>query len=265
VTSQGSSSRISQQVAARVDEGRLSNLRRWNLGLTMLHAAQAVAVVVLASDFAIELSTAYPDGPPGSRLPQPSATFDVPIGTAVAAFLALAALDHGLTATVLRTRYERDLKRGINRFRWMEYSLSATIMILLIAFYAGITQLTAAIAIIGTNVAMILFGWLQESMNPPTRVSTTMLPFWFGCVAGAAPWVAITLNIVGSETVPGFVYGIFISLFVFFMSFALNQYLQYREVGPWRSYLFGEKAYLVLSLGAKSALAWQIFGGSLAG
>ncbi len=92
-----------------------------------------------------------------------------------------------------------------------------------------------------------------------------MLPFWFGCIAGAAPWVAISLNIVGSKTVPGFVYGIFISLFVFFMSFALNQYMQYREVGPWRSYAFGEKVYLVLSLGAKSALAWQIFGGSLAG
>jgi hypothetical protein len=49
------------------------------------------------------------------------------------------------------------------------------------------------------------------------------------------------------------------------MSFALNQYLQYRKIGPWRSYAFGEKAYLVLSLGAKSALAWQIFAGSLAG
>jgi len=265
VTSQENSSRASRNVAAGVNEARLANLRRWNLGLTVLHAAQAVAVLILASDFAIDLSTAYPEGPPGSRLPLPTTAFDVPIGMAVSVFLALAALDHGLTATVLRTRYEGDLRRGINRFRWVEYSLSATIMILLIAFYAGITQLTAAIAIIGTNVSMILFGWLQESMNPPDRDTTTMLPFWFGCIAGAAPWVAISLNIFGSETVPGFVYGIFISLFLFFMSFALNQYLQYRKIGPWRSYAFGEKAYLVLSLGAKSALAWQIFAGSLAG
>ena len=34
--------------------------------------------------------------------------------------------------------------------------------------------------------------------------------------------------------------------------------------GAWASYAFGEQAYLVLSLVAKSALAWQIFGGSLA-
>jgi hypothetical protein len=65
--------------------------------------------------------------------------------------------------------------------------------------------------------------------------------------------------------VPGFVYGIVTSLFVFFMSFALNQWLQYRRIGRWADYAFGEKVYLVLSLVAKTALAWQIFGGSLAG
>jgi hypothetical protein len=138
-------------------------------------------------------------------------------------------------------------------------------MIVLIAFYTGITGIAALIGIIGANVAMILFGWLQESSNPPGRATTTMAPFWFGCIAGIAPWVAIAINLFGAETVPGFVFGIFFSLFVFFMSFALNQWLQYREVGRWRSYAFGEKAYLVLSLVAKSALAWQIFAGSLAG
>ncbi len=151
----------------------------------------------------------------------------------------------------------------------MEYSVSATIMVLLIGSYNGLTGITEVIAIIGANVAMILFGWLQELMNPPGRSRTTMLPFWFGCIAGAAPWVAILVNLVGagggSNAVPGFVYGIVVSLFVFFMSFALNQWLQYRRIGRWTDYAYGEKVYLVLSLVAKSALAWQIFGGSLAG
>jgi hypothetical protein len=56
-----------------------------------------------------------------------------------------------------------------------------------------------------------------------------------------------------------------VSLFLFFNSFALNQWLQYKQIGRWLSYAFGEKTYLVLSLVAKSALAWQIFAGSLAG
>ena len=63
--------------------------------------------------------------------------------------------------------------------------------------------------------------------------------------------------------IPGFVYGIIVSLFLFFNSFALVQYLQYRAKGKWKNYLRGERAYIVLSLVAKSALAWQIFSGTL--
>ncbi len=259
------STTVPDTVATGVDEPTLRNLRRWNLGLTVLHAVQAVVVLVLATDFAITVTSSFPEGPPGTAAPAPDALFDVRVGAAIAVFLGLAALDHLLTATVLRERYESGLRHGINRFRWLEYSVSATVMVLLICFYNGITGLEAVVPIIGANVAMILFGWLQEAMNPPGRSTTTMLPFWFGCVAGAAPWVVILVNLIGSETVPGFVYGIVISLFVLFNSFALNQWLQYRQVGPWRSYAFGEKTYLVLSLVAKSLLAWQIFGGSLAG
>ena len=72
---------------------------------------------------------------------------------------------------------------------------------------------------------------------------------------GVAPWISIAVNIVGAKTVPGFVYGIAIVQFIFFFSFGLNQWLQYREVGRWTDYAFGETTYLVLSLVAKSVLA----------
>ena len=252
-------------VARGMSDARLAGLRRWNIGLTVLHLAQAVAIVLLAGDFAISVTSSFPEGPPGTAPSAPDVLFDVRIGWAVAVFLGLAALDHALTATVSRGRYEHDLRGGINRFRWSEYAVSATVMVILIVFYSGITGVSAVIAVAGANVGMILFGWLQERMNPPGRSSTTMLPFWFGTVAGLAPWIAVTVNVLGSATVPGFVYGIVIAQFLLFFSFGLNQWLQYREVGPWSDYALGEKSYLVLSLVAKSLLAWQIFAGSLAG
>jgi hypothetical protein len=250
-------------IASGVTSERLTNLRRWNLGLTVLHAAQAAVILVMASDFAITVTSTFPEGPPGSPSPAPDSLFDVRIAPAVAVFLGLAALDHLVTATLARGTYEADLRGGINRFRWVEYSLSATLMVLLIATYTGITDIAALIAIAGANVGMILFGWVQERSNPPGRSATTMVPFYFGALIGIAPWVAIAVNIIGAPVVPGFVYGIFAAQFVFFFSFGVNQWLQYREVGPWSDYAFGEKGYLVLSLGAKSVLAWQIYGGSL--
>jgi len=252
------------EIATGVSVERLSGLRRWNLGLTALHLGQAALILFLTSDFAIAVTSSFPEGPPGTATPAPSTLFEVRIGWAIALFLGLAGLDHLLTATFARDVYERDLRRGINRFRWVEYSLSATVMVVLISFYFGVTSINAVIAVVGANVAMILFGWLQERMNPPGRTSTTMLPFWFGTLVGIAPWVAIAVNLVGAKTIPGGVYGIFVVQALFFFSFGLNQWLQYKGIGRWADYAFGEKAYLVLSLGAKSLLAWQIFAVSLA-
>ena len=131
-------------------------------------------------------------------------------------------------------------------------------------YLLGIAEIAAIIGIAGANVAMILFGWLQERFNAPDRTETTMMPFWFGTVAGVIPWLAIWFNVLTADEVPGFVYGIVVAETVLFFSFGLNQWLQYRRVGRWADYLVGEKRYLVLSLVAKSLLAWQIYGGSLA-
>ncbi len=251
--------------ATGVTTERLRGLRKWNIALAILHAAQAAGVLVLATSFSITVTSSYPAGPPGTTPNAPSSLFDVPVGPMIALFLFLAAADHLITATVGRSLYESDLRTGINRFRWVEYSVSSTVMLVLIGFYFGLTGISTVIAVIGANVAMILFGWLQERMNPPGRTETTMLPFWFGTLAGIAPWIAISVNLIGSKTVPGFVIGIYVSLLIAFFTFAVNQWLQYRGIGKWKDYAYGEKVYLVLSLIAKSLLAWQIFGGSLAG
>ena len=91
--------RTTDLTATGVDERSLRSLRGWNLALTLLHLGQAVAVVVLATDFAVTVTRSLPTGPPGTPTGSPEALFDLPIGAAVAAFLALAALDHLLTAT----------------------------------------------------------------------------------------------------------------------------------------------------------------------
>ena len=131
----------------------------------------------------------------------------------------------------------------------------------------GIADVAALIAIFGVNSSMILFGWLQEKYEQPG--SGGLMPFVFGCITGVVPWIVVAVYVIapgstsGAET-PIFVYGIIVSLFLFFNSFALVQYLQYKQVGKWANYRYGERAYIFLSLIAKSILAWQIFAGTLA-
>ncbi|MBS4753008.1 heliorhodopsin HeR [Nocardioides sp. zg-ZUI104] len=243
-------------------------LRRFNLVAGVLHAAQAVAVVVLATDFALPVTASYLAGPPGTDPQEPTVLFDLSTGGAVAAFLALSALAHLTVITAWWRGYVGDLERGINRARWVEYSVSASLMMVVIAQLVGIADVTALLAIVGVNASMILFGWLQEKYEEPGGGG--WLPFGFGCIAGAVPWIAVVIYTIAPDSPadvspPGFVYAIVVSLFVFFNIFAVNQWLQYRARGRWADYLFGETIYIVLSLVAKSLLAWQVFGGTLAG
>ena len=250
------------------DSRAFRRLRSANLTLAVLHAAQGAAILLLANDASLPVTLGVLDGPPATGDIRDETLFDVPMGPAVAGFLFLAALDHLLVASPGIVRwYERNLANGINPARWYEYFFSASLMVVLIAMLPGIRDAAALIAIFGVNGAMILFGLAMERVNRPgDRVDWR--PFLYGCVAGTFPWLAIGLQLgfTQSETgdVPGFVFAIFVSLFILFFSFALNMALQYGKVGRWRSYLFGEAGYLVLSLTAKSALAWQVFQGALA-
>jgi hypothetical protein len=236
-------------------------LRWYNLAMCGLHLAQGIAILALSTDFSLPVHATFMKGPPGAQPPTLDHLFDLRIGPAVAAFLLVSAVAHGLL--VLPGVFEwycRNLQRQRNDARWVEYSISASIMIVLIAMLTGIGDIAALVALFGVNASMIFFGLVQEHTEHPGEGK--LLPFWLGCIAGAVPWVAIGIYFVtpgSASNPPGFVYGIFISLFLFFNVFALNMWLQYRRIGPWRDYLFGERVYILLSLTAKSALAWQVF------
>jgi hypothetical protein len=40
-------------------------------------------------------------------------------------------------------------------------------------------------------------------------------------------------------------------------------FLQYKKIGHWKDYVFGERVYVLLGLVAKTALAWEIWSGTL--
>ena len=251
---------------AEIPDDRAASLRRWNIGLGFVHAVQALAVVLIATAFALPVTATFMQGPPGTAPGAPTTLFEVSVAGGVALFLLLSAAFHWLVASPgLFGRYTAALAAEHNHFRWAEYSLSSSVMIVLIAMLTGISDIAALIAIFAVIAAMIFFGAVQERYERP---GGSLWPFWLGCVVGIAPWLAIGVYLWSPGSTaepPAFVYAIFVSLFVFFDIFAIKMWLRYRRVGRWKSYLFGERVYFMISLLAKSALAWQVFGGTLAG
>ena len=260
---------MSPPTQAQLDATGASRLRRLNVMVGSVHALQAVVLLAIATAASLPITASFLVGPPGAGDYGSASLGSVRIDWLVAAFLLFAAVDH-LTLSGGRPRrwYEANVARGINPARWWEYSVSASLMVVLIAMLAGVGKLVALIALFGANAAMILFGLVQEQTNVD-RDEVDWRPFIYGCVIGATRWIAIAAQLVVSTTdgnsVPGFVIAIFITLFLLFNTFAVNMWLQYRGRGRGRNPAFAERVYLILSLVAKSALAWQVYAGALAG
>jgi hypothetical protein len=113
---------------------------------------------------------------------------------------------------------------------------------------------------------MNLFGLLMEKMNPINHEKTDWTAHWFGWIAGLAPWLMIVIFLLNNgdlSLLPWFVIPGVLFYFLVFNLFAFNQILQYKKVGRWSEYIFGERMYVWLSLFGKSILAWFVFIGIL--
>ena len=246
-------------------------LRIFNAVMAVLHLVQAAVIFAISNNFSLPITTSFLNYIEATGMLEPvrDTLVTLRIGPLVAVFLLLSAIAHFLLASPrLYSWYVHNLKRGINYLRWYEYTFSASLMIVVIAMLSGIYDIAALILIFTLNATMLFFGLMMEVHNQTTE-KTNWTAYIFGCIAGIVPWIVIAIYFIGSisnatETVPTFVYYILGSLFLFFFcGFGLNMFLQYKKVGPWRNYLFGERMYIILSLVAKSALAWQVFAGTL--
>lgn len=245
-----------------------NGLRNYNLFASLLHAVQAFIILLLSKDYLLTVTGSYLFFNAKNQSLEPTTTnlFVISLPALIIVFFVLSSVAHLIIATIYNKRYDENLKKGINKARWIEYSLSASVMMVAIALLVGIYDVCSLLMIFTLTAVMNLMGLVMEIHNQTTK-KTSWISFIIGCIAGAIPWVVIAiymwLGATYGKPAPDFVYWIFVSIFIFFNCFAINMVLQYKKIGPWKNYLYGELMYIILSLVAKSLLAWQVFAGTL--
>ncbi|WP_232462865.1 heliorhodopsin HeR [Thermococcus sp. P6] len=224
---------------------------------------QGVLILLLSTGFTITVTRGYLryDEATRSLVNVTENLFQVNLAYLIALFPFLTFFAHFMVSTLLFERYKKNLSKGINPYRWAEYSVTASIMIVIIAMLVGISDIGALIMMFFLNVAMIFFGYDMEHLNQYTE-KVNWTPFIFGSITGLIPWVVIFMTMLRSHP-PSFVIWIFVSIAVLFNLFPINMVLQYKKVGKWADYLYGEKVYIILSLVSKTLLVWQVFAGTL--
>ncbi|MEJ5292984.1 MAG: heliorhodopsin HeR [Candidatus Methanosuratincola sp.] len=256
----------------------MESLRKLNIGAGALHLVQGIIMLALGTLLTWErdIYTFYlkfeviPSNPPVFQvLPNPQVAFTITyLGAILASFLLISAAAHMIIAFARTRQYAEYLKRGMNPYRWYEYAFSSSIMLVILATFVGVWELWSLVMIFVLNAMMIMFGYLMEKINQYTK-KIDWSPYLLGCISGFTPWVVVAayfvaaLNSTGTSP-PTFVYLALVLYFVMFNTFSINMLLQYKGIGRWKDYLHGERVYIILSLVAKTILAWLVFIGIFA-
>jgi hypothetical protein len=244
-------------------------LQALNRKAGVLHLVQAIVMfVVLNEATKIPVVTRFFDQTADGILPVTETLFEFPIALIAPIFLLLSASFHFyISSPFYIRRYEQNIKDGLNPLRWWEYSISSSLMLVVLMMLGGLIELPTVVFIFTLNFIMNMMGLMMEKYNQLTT-STSWFPFNIGVLAGIVPWImgglyfwVSTSNI--ADAIPGYARLGFLLTFIFFNSFAINMWLQYKKVGKWKSYAYGEKGYIILSLTAKTALGWTIVLGTM--
>lgn len=251
-------------------------LRRLNQTAALLNLIEAIVILAIKksgqgirpvdSGFIGHNSLAAATSTQPVAVPAIRHLFDLNLAYVVAAFLLVSALINILLATRYRASYEQDLERHTSRARWIEYSISAGLMMVAVAMVVGVADLSLLLLLLGTTSFIAFQGLVAEAYGQAAK-RVNWFSYWSGLGSAVLSWVVVTIYLWGAYAfgtgVPAYVYTIFISMLFLFALISINRGFQYRKLGRWENYLYGESFYILLMFLAQAALAWQIFAGAL--
>ena len=162
-----------------------------------------------------------------------------------ALFFLCSAFAHFGAAFIWKKQYLAALAQGFAPFRWIEYSVSASIMILVLSYISGTVFQSTLVLLFGQTFVTMAFGHLHEVICRPLSLDQWSGPskLWrlqahlLGYVPQCFAWGLViyqfmlgatnsTVDSFGEkQQMPGFVYGIVFAEVIIFWSFGFVQLL----------------------------------------
>lgn len=267
------------------------DLGRWNMAAAFVLLGQAVAfyflsvcdmfpsrlVCVKDNDNAQNMEwfvyTHFPatlDSEDHARFSKPVSDYLVAYNLAwyATVFLTLSGIYH-LFCMLFRGPYHYYLERYQNPFRWTEYSLSVSVMRVMIAQLSGVTDLHLLFTIFILTATTMLLLACHESINAKARAdhdrSLNWFPFAAAWIPHMASWVVIGsyfFYAVYQNDPPTLIWVIIFVMFALDTTHFLMFYCQWSNSGPaiFGDYIAHEKMLILFSITSKTALTWIYYG-----
>ena len=202
----------------------------------------------------------------------------VPLSTIVlllVVFTLITGLVHILAYARSSEAYQNAVDSGNNWMRWVEYSITATIMLFVIAVVSGTNSTDTLILLITSTICCMLCGFLSEATaRSDARVSklSTVIGWLlmlssFGVILRRFGSIFKQSQDSGSPGPPPFVWAIVIGMMILYMSFGvihlkhMHRQWDNTEIVPLEFHQRTEKLYTIASMVSKILLVTLLASG----
>ncbi|HZM64471.1 MAG TPA: heliorhodopsin HeR [Candidatus Saccharimonadales bacterium] len=257
---------------------QFQSLRKWNLWAGLLLAVQAIAIVIIGTSRSYPLTTNFltvdtlaSEATKGQSLAAATRhLWDMPLAWGLGGVLLLFAIANLVAALWARKWYEQRLVRGLNDLRWLSFAVGGAGLLATVGLLVGIYDLTLLLAVKAFMVAGclgVMAGGImrQAAGDKETPLSHVVCGVGTACIVAALVIIGITTGgaVLYDGHIPAFVYGILATTGVAFLALGGITHLRIVRKGIWANPLTVERAFLVLSFLAVSAVTWQVYAGAL--
>jgi len=178
---------------------------------------------------------------------------DVNLGAVLMCFELLASLNH-LWVLIYYDTYCVNISKRQQPHQWIEYSVSASLMVLVISMLCGIQDLMNLIVLTMAMATTITFGYLFDLYE-------NKLIFWMGCIPFASIWIQLFVTFFSvikhsSTNPPSWLFVIILALFILFSLFAVVHWYQHKNQ-TLKGFVMGTVSFNILSAVAKGVLFWM--------
>ena len=160
--------------------------------------------------------------------------------------------------------YIDEVKSGKNRIRWIEYGITASMMIYIYCVISGVKDIFTVLLIVLFNIVLMSFGYFLELPDDKqAKLAAIIMGFFILFIIFAVSYYQFVGNLEAAKNdgfeIPDFVYGVVLAMVFWWISFGIVGVLYYKASLKGNvDFTRYEKYYVFLSFVSKAFMGYYI-------
>ena len=161
-------------------------------------------------------------------------------------------------------RYYKEVLKGRNRYRWIEYGITASMMIFILCLISGVKEIYATLATVMITIIMMSFGYFFEmNRDPKVKLAAIIMGFFSLVCIWSIILGNFVPNIISANNqnydIPVWVYGVLFPMIFWWISFGIVTILNYKAYRkPNYDFMRYERYYILLSYFSKAFMGYYL-------